>query len=186
MSPRNHALDGVQMPPLKGQFWGIRAAHCEVLGLSAVSCAKQLNRSTWGLGYGLGWANEAWGPDPPWKGAIIREKDMPGHAHRHSTVSCAKWLNWSICRMDYGLGWACRKYKFNCIRQVAPMCPYRRAHWCHLANMILPSFCRGSVDINLMSNYFDHLFHLFCAHLDGTCCGGRILKCYPFSNFSKI
>jgi len=32
-----------------------------------------------------------------------------------------------------------RKYKFNRIRQVAPLCSHGRAHCCHLANTIEPS-----------------------------------------------
>jgi len=34
-----------------------------------------------------------------------------------------------------------RKHKFNRIRQVVPMCPHGRAHWCHLVNTIEPSVC---------------------------------------------
>jgi len=30
------------------------------------------------------------GSDPPWKWAIFRGKDMPGHAQRHSAVSYGK------------------------------------------------------------------------------------------------
>jgi len=36
-----------------------------------------------------------------------------------------------------------RMYKFNRIRQVAPMCPHRMAHLRHLANMIETSVCGG-------------------------------------------
>ena len=35
-----------------------------------------------------------------------------------------------------------RKHGFNRIRQVAPMCPHRRAHWRHLANTIEPFVCK--------------------------------------------
>ena len=49
------------------------------------------------------------------------------------------------------------KLEFNHIRQVAPMCPNRRAHWRNLANMTEPSICCGNA---LMSNYFDHLFFM--------------------------
>jgi len=34
-----------------------------------------------------------------------------------------------------------RKHKFNRIRQVVPICPHMKAHWCHLANMIELSIC---------------------------------------------
>jgi len=36
-----------------------------------------------------------------------------------------------------------RKHKFNRIRQVAPMCPYGRARWRQVANIIEPSVCGG-------------------------------------------
>ena len=38
-----------------------------------------------------------------------------------------------------------RKHKFNCICQVAPMCPHGKAHWHHLANTIQPSICGSDV-----------------------------------------
>jgi len=44
--------------------------------------------------------------------------------------------------------------KFNCIRQMVPMCPNGRAHW-SLANMTEPSGCGGDA---ALSNYFDHFF----------------------------
>jgi len=54
--------------------------------------AKRLNRSrTWVMD--SGGSKEAcirWGPDPPSEGAIIKGKDMPGHARRQSAMSCAK------------------------------------------------------------------------------------------------
>jgi len=53
----------------------------------------------------------ALGADPPCEGAIIMEKDMPGHAGRQSAVSCAEWLNRSICRLGSGLGLGRRKHK---------------------------------------------------------------------------
>ena len=38
-----------------------------------------------------------------------------------------------------------RKYKFNHICQVMPMCPNGRAHWhTYLVNMIEPSVCGGN------------------------------------------
>jgi len=40
-----------------------------------------------------------------------------------------------------------RKHKFNRIRQVAPMCPYERAHWSHLANTIEQSVWCGDAAI---------------------------------------
>jgi len=41
VGPRNHVLDGVQMPPWKWTiFRGEEASHCSALGHSAVICAK--------------------------------------------------------------------------------------------------------------------------------------------------
>jgi len=48
--PRNHKLDGVQIPHGKGQFWG------KVQGLSAVSCAKTAEPIDLPFGFGLWWA----------------------------------------------------------------------------------------------------------------------------------
>ena len=62
--------------------------------------------------------------------------DMPGHAGRHCTVSCTTMSE--PIDLPFGL-WTRvgrRKHKFNRIRQLAPMCPHGRAHWCHLANAI--------------------------------------------------
>ena len=38
--PRNHYLDGIQIPHEMGKFLGEGIAHCKVQGLSAVSCAE--------------------------------------------------------------------------------------------------------------------------------------------------
>jgi len=85
------------------------------------------------------------GPRSLFEGAIIRGKDMPGHARRHSAVSCAKMAG-SIDLPFVLWTWVCRmKHKFNRIHQVAIMCPRGRAHWCHLANTIGPSVCSGDV-----------------------------------------
>jgi len=37
-----------------------------------------------------------------------------------------------------------RKHNFNRIRQAAPMCPYERARWRHLVNMIELSICSSN------------------------------------------
>jgi len=60
-------------------------------------------------------------------------------SRRHSAVSCARMAE--VTNMPFGL-WTRvgrRKHKFNHIRQVAPMRPHGRAHWCHQANAIEPS-----------------------------------------------
>ena len=151
VGPRNHVLDGVQMPHGKRQFWGetgrpvvkyrgiLRWAVQKWLNQSryrldcgigwvqksrtgwimevqisqlegailrgkgrlnvkygdALACAvqKRLNRSSCRLGCGLGRAKGSiyyMGPNPPCEGAIIRRKDMPGHARRHAPMSSAK------------------------------------------------------------------------------------------------
>ena len=46
-----------------------------------------------------------------------------------------------------------RNHKFNCVSQVAPVCPHVRAHWWHLANTVESSRRR----CGLLTNYFDHL-----------------------------
>jgi len=50
-----------------------------------------------------------------------------------------------------------KKHKFSRIRQVAPMCPYGRTYWRHLANIIKPSICGGDAALCQLSDYFDHL-----------------------------
>jgi len=51
---------------------------------------KRLNRSRCRWVRDSGGSKDAcirWGPDPPWEGAIIRGKDIPGHTRRHSAVT---------------------------------------------------------------------------------------------------
>ena len=54
-----------------------------------------------------------------------------------------KWLNRSICRLACIDSGGPRKRKFNRVRQEAPMCLHRRAHWRHLANTTEPYVCGG-------------------------------------------
>jgi len=78
-------------------------------------------------------------------------------------VSCAKTAE-SI-DLPFGL-WMLvgrRKQEFNHIRQVTPVYPHGREHWCHLANTIEPCVC--DADAVLMSNYFNHLFHNWLCQL---------------------
>ena len=81
-----------------------------------------------------------WDPSP-WQREIIRGKDMPGYARRHSAMSCAKLAK----SIDFPFGLWTQvgriKKKFNRIRQVAPMCPHWRAHWRNLENTIESSVC---------------------------------------------
>jgi len=58
------------------------------------------------------------GPDPPCKGAIITEKDIPGHARQHCVMSCAKIVG------GCGFGWAegsTRSSVFDRLHQCALM-----------------------------------------------------------------
>jgi len=60
-----------------------------------------------------------WGPDLPREGAIIRGKNMPGHAQRQSVVSCAKMAE--PIDLPFGL-WTRvgqRKHGFNRFCRVA-------------------------------------------------------------------
>jgi len=73
-------------------------------------------------------------------------KGRPVVKYRDTLRSSAqKRLNRLICRLGCGLGVGRRKHKFSRIRQMAPMCPHERAHWCHTANRIEPSICGGNV-----------------------------------------
>jgi len=58
-------------------------------------------------------------------------------------MSCAKMAE--LINLPFGL-WTWvgeRKHRFNRICHVAPMCPHKRAHWCHVASTIEPSVCGG-------------------------------------------
>ena len=90
-----------------------------------------------------------WDLDAPCKGAIIKGKDMLGHARRHSAVSCPKMAELIDLQFALWTWMGQRKHKFNRIRQVAPMCPHRWAHSRYPANTIEPFVC---------GTYFDHLF----------------------------
>jgi len=102
---------------------------------------------------GSEWPKESWirsGPGPQWEGAKGRPLWSIG------TFCCELCRNGRTCRfavwvVDLGgpketwvqlylLGGA-NVHNFNRIRQVVPMCPDGRAHWCNLANTIKPSVC---------------------------------------------
>jgi len=68
---------------------------------------------------------------PPCNRAIIRRKDMPQHARRHSAMRCLKMAE--LIDLSFGL---CTQV---CV--VVPMCPHWRAHWRHPANTIEPPVC---------------------------------------------
>jgi len=56
MSPRNHVLDGVQIPHGNGQFCGKGTFIVKYRDLLPYAVEKRLNRSRCCLGYALGWA----------------------------------------------------------------------------------------------------------------------------------
>jgi len=75
----------------------------------------------------------------------------------HSAVSYAKTAE----PIDFLFGlWTWldqRKHGFNHIRQMAPVCPDERSHWCHLVNMIKPSISGGDAalcQITLTTCYY--------------------------------
>jgi len=45
MDPRNHVLDGVQIPHGKGQFWGKGAPIVKYTQLNSTSCNEGVNSS---------------------------------------------------------------------------------------------------------------------------------------------
>ena len=90
VGPRNHVLDGVKIPHGKGQFWGRKRPPIVKYRDTAVSCAKTAEL----FGICTWWPKEPcvrWGVQiAQCEGAILRGKDMPGHAQRHCAVGCAK------------------------------------------------------------------------------------------------
>ena len=78
MGPKNHVLDGVQIPPWEGAILGEMGAHCKVLGHSAVACAKTAEPIVmmFGLWDRTGPRNHELngGPDPHEKGQYFWEK----------------------------------------------------------------------------------------------------------------
>jgi len=127
---------GVQIPHGKGYFfWGGR--ECPDMPDDALTWTVQNGwadrDSVWVID--SGGPNEAsitWNPDPPCEGAMIRGKDMPGHARRRS-AKIAEPIDLPL-GLWTGVGrW---KHKFNRIRQVAPMCRHGRERCRNLANTI--------------------------------------------------
>jgi len=80
--PRNHELNGGADPPQKGAILGKRVAHCKVLRLSAVSCAKTAELID--LPFGL------WNRVGRRKYKFHRIRQMVSMCPRHSAMSCAK------------------------------------------------------------------------------------------------
>jgi len=80
------------------------------------------------------------GPDPRWERVIWGK--MGAHS-QVSAVRCAKKAEPIDLPFALWTPMDRRKYKFNRIRPVAPMCPHWRADLRHLANTIEPSVCGG-------------------------------------------
>jgi len=147
VNPRNLVLDGVQIPHRKRQFSGERACPMTLWREPCYAKTAELIEMPFGLCTQVGPTKhvlhgvQIW--DHPCERAIIRGKDIPGHAWRHSAMSCAEVAE--AINLQFGLwtrvGW--RKHKFSRIHQVAQVCPNGRAHWRHLANTFEPSICDG-------------------------------------------
>jgi len=73
------------------------------------------------------------GPDSPGQAANLGEEEPIVNI---GTFCC------ELCKHGI-VGSGGPKHSFNRIRQVAPMCPHRMAHWRHLANTTEPSVCGG-------------------------------------------
>jgi len=139
---------GSRSPVGRGNFGG-RGAHCKVWGHSVVTCVKTAEPIVmpFGLSARSGSRNHELdgGPDRPQKGAILGERVAHCEVYRLSAMSCTEMAELIDLpfRLWTRVGW--RKHKFNCICQVAPMCPPIWAHWHHLANTTTgkPSICGG-------------------------------------------
>jgi len=93
LDPRNHILDGSTDHHVNGQFWGGRACPDMPDNTLTWTVQKRLNQPRCRWGCGLGWAQGSMyylGPRSPCEGAVIRGKDMHGHARWHCAISCAK------------------------------------------------------------------------------------------------
>jgi len=117
---RNHVLDGGTHPTLEGVI------------LTGEGHAPTCLTTFWRKLYKNGWtdpdavwvmdsggAKEAcirWDQDSPCEGAIIRGKDMHGHARRHSAGRCAKMAEPIDLRFELWTRVGKRKHKLNRIR----------------------------------------------------------------------
>ena len=110
---------------------GLLVSRSVCWSVTVVSPAETAESIKMPLGCELGWAQIRWGPDPPWKGAILRGRacqDMPDD----TTVSCAKTAE--PIEMPFGL-WIRVGRRKNVL--------HRDAHCRNLANTIKPSVCDG-------------------------------------------
>jgi len=104
-------------------------------------------------------------PDHPWEGAILLgERTCPGMPDDTLPWTVQKWLTdqfavWLWNRLGR------RNQKFNHIPQVAPMCPYDREHWRHLANTTEPSFKAMRPYVKLLWPLVTAILKLIWIHL---------------------
>ena len=161
VGPGNLVLDGSQISHWKAHF-GEREAHCKVQDFLPWAVQKPLNRSIWRLGFGLWWAEGS-------TSSINRIRQV--------VRMCPRTLYHDLCKNGWRDGFAVwvvvsegpnrKKYKFNRIRQVAPICSHGRAHWRHLVNAIEPSVCCGDTTLSqiTLTACFTPLLHLnTCSH----------------------
>jgi len=125
-----------------------------------IACIIRLHRSRCRLGHWLSWAQGScirWGPDPPCKGPIIRERTVQGMPDDILLGAVQKWLSWSICRVGCRLAWtevSSILIIFTTWCQCAVMEVYIGATW-----WIRLKFCPSEVAMQpYVENYFDHLF----------------------------
>ena len=150
---------GSRSPIGMDNFKGRGTAHCKVWQHSAVISAKmaELIEMPFGLWAWMGSRNHVLDGVhiPHWKGQFWG-KGAPTAKYRDFLPwAVQKWLNQSIWRFCCRLGW---KYKFNRIRQVAPICPYGGGLLAPPAEYDWTIHLRRRC--GLMSNYFDHLLLL--------------------------
>jgi len=74
-----------------------------------------------------------------------------------------------------------RKHKCPRIRHVAPMCPYGRTHWRHLANTIEQYVCGGDAalyQITLTTCYY-YAASQYYTYVNAAYCRFLLAKCHP-------
>jgi len=111
VDPRNHVLDGVQIPHGKGQIWGEEHAQTYSMTLWCELC-----KSSWtnviNIPFGL-WTQL--GPRkhvlhgaqiPHVKGQLLGKRTCPGMPNDTLPSAVQKWLNRSICYLGCALKWA--------------------------------------------------------------------------------
>jgi len=132
----------------KGQFWG---GNWQTIvnnrDTPRSSVQRRLNRSRCRLGCGLAWAESITlymgGPNPLWEGAILVDRGAHCKVYAFFAVSCAKTTKPIHLSFRFWSPVGRQMYKFNRIRQMAPMCPSGTTHCRHLLNNIEPSVYGG-------------------------------------------